>query len=402
MKRMRKLIGAVTAVVCGMSAAVPLGASAEELFPEIESLAASYSTADINRNRTVDITDVLVLNQFLTGSRYVASNSLMDTNGNRVISAADSQHVMAETVKNSYVNNVDGCSANFYGGTTTNVYVPSGKSVSCKYYRHVYSGTATDTSYVLSMTEAALPTGETASTDAIIGTDDRVPEYDSDINSGICRLGNGATGFVVGDHEIATAAHCCFNGTAKVWLPSSTMYVQFPQAGANTGSISLDSHKYYAVQAHVNYDYYLYNITNNQPHEDMHPYDYAVLTVAEDLSNRYHFNLGIPYNVTSSPFASYDIYATGFPQTFDSNTRYLYTGAGKMYSNSQDGLLLHYSTDTTGGNSGSPVYLKETYDAASTYGEYNTVIGIHSGLNCGPCMTPIMLKFFLNNPYASH
>lgn len=32
MKRMRKLIGAVTAVVCGMSAAVPLGASAEELF----------------------------------------------------------------------------------------------------------------------------------------------------------------------------------------------------------------------------------------------------------------------------------------------------------------------------------------------------------------------------------
>lgn len=184
------------------------------------------------------------------------------------------------------------------------------------------------------------------------------------------------------------------------------MYVQFPDS-TNPGFVSPNSKKYNVVQAHINYDYYEYSINNNKKYDVMSPYDYALLTVSEDLSDRYHFNLGIPYNVTSYPVTDYDIYVTGFPQDLDSNTRHLYTGTGNILSNlSVEGSLLSYNTVTAGGNSGGPVYLKESYDANSAYGEYNTVIGIHVMVGANnrfaSVMTPIKLKFYLSNPNIAY
>lgn len=55
-----------------------------------------YSTADINRNGTVDITDNTILGNVLWGSRYIASNSHMDADGNNVISSADSHFILSK------------------------------------------------------------------------------------------------------------------------------------------------------------------------------------------------------------------------------------------------------------------------------------------------------------------
>lgn len=411
MKRVKeRLAGVVTAVLCGLSAIAPIGASAEGLFPENENaMAASYSTADINRNGSVDITDVLVVNQVLNGTRYIANNSLADTNRNRVISYADTQHAMAELVGNSYVCNVEGCSANFYGGTTSNVYVPSGTTTSCKYYRHVYSGTASDGEYTLSIKEASLPTG-TVSPNTIFGDDDRVPEKNTDMKTGICFTSNRATGFVVGDHTIATAAHCVLNNNG--WR--SNFYVQFPDV-ANVGNsgtagyVNDTSPKYYAVQAHVDKTYYNYCMDGAEYYHKA-PYDYALITVAEDLSDRYHFDLGIPYDVYNSnyTFLDYNIYVTGYPVDKESNgTHYLYTGVGKMCLNgSTYENELRYNTDMINGNSGSPVYIKESYDAGSSYGEFNTVVAINvaqdPAVNSGVIMKPIRVKFYKNNNQASY
>lgn len=184
------------------------------------------------------------------------------------------------------------------------------------------------------------------------------------------------------------------------------MYVQFSDS-ANPGVISPNSQKYYVVQAHIDRSFYDIAQTTSDYLASMTPCDYALLTVSEDLSDRYHFNLGIPYNMTSYPVTDYNIYVTGFPQDLDSNTRHLYTGTGNILSNlSVEGSLLSYNTVTAGGNSGGPVYLKESYDANSAYGEYNTVIGIHVMVGANnrfaPVMTPIKLKFYLSNPNIAY
>lgn len=184
------------------------------------------------------------------------------------------------------------------------------------------------------------------------------------------------------------------------------MYVQFSDS-ANPGVISPNSQKYYVVQAHIDRSFYDIAQTTSDYLASMTPCDYALLTVSEDLSDRYHFNLGIPYNMTSYPVTDYNIYVTGFPQDLDSTTRHMYTGTGNILANqSIEGSVLGYNALTSGGNSGGPVYIKESYDAGSAYGEYNTVIGIAVAISGGNSfaltMTPIRLKFYLSNPYIAY
>lgn len=312
-----------------------------------------------------------------------------------------------------YHNNVEGCSVNFIGGMTTNVYTPSSSNtVSGNFIKHNFNNGITSY-YSLSMSESAFP-NNISYPDTIIGTDEREPETSS-IYTGIVYLGDyydGATGFVVGDHLIATAAHCVYDSNGWTNKP----YLYFPTVFSD-GTIGADTtgQKHYFKEAHIDQEY-AQRVGNSFTNS---PYDYALITVSENLSGRYHFNLGIPYDMynSSNLFEDYDIYVTGYPGDHASNNVcYLYTGVGNLYTGG-DALpnMLCYTTDTYWGDSGSPVYIKENVQTPTFYNEIITVIAIHKGINNNPdpnypyitsnwgaLITPLRLKFFLNNPNISY
>lgn len=167
MKTVKKIIGAVIAMVCSTGAAMPISALAEGVYPDDRGISPSYNTADINRNGTVDLMDLLSINGYVLCNRYVANTSFMDTNRNRVVSYADVQHVGAKMVENSYVCNVDGSSISFTGGTSSTVYTPSEQITSWQYYRHVYSGNGVEGDYTLTMQETSFPSKRRRSQNSI-------------------------------------------------------------------------------------------------------------------------------------------------------------------------------------------------------------------------------------------
>lgn len=151
------------------------------------------------------------------------------------------------------------------------------------------------------------------------------------------------------------------------------------------------------VEVHIPRDY-----LNEKPVQ----YDYALITVEEDLWDRLHFSLGVSYNVTSAAFASVPIYVTGV------QSGRLETGQGKLNPSngpSSEGNALRYDVDTDSGQSGSPVYtiirneingnVTYTYSALAIH---NSGVGAGDRLsNQGPRITKYQLQFFSeNNTYA--
>ena len=415
MKAMKKLVSAVLAMVCGIGLAVPVGVSAEGLFPGDNLTTTIYSSADINRNGSVEIMDSIAVSRYLIGHHFINSPQLMDADRNHIVSKADLQAVTAKVVEMGYTNEVDGLNHIFGTIGTTMTYTATESTTYQTFYRHNTSNgtsTANDTSYALSITDEPIPTNM-SSPDTVIGDPDFYPETDSDLRSGICLLSNNATGFVVGDHMIATAAHNCFvkleSGNSQ-WRGSMT--VRFPISGQVVSS----SPTYTVTQYHVDKTFHDHRLVYNSSYTDsIKAHDYALLIVDADLSNRYHFSLGVPYNIYNySNFASYNLYISGYPHTdvlYPSKT--LYTAFGQLYTNnSETPSVLRYTTDAVKGNSGSPVYVSECYTTGNngyTSDPY-TVIGIHVAgapdeddpkYNNGCLVTPMMLKFYCNNSHCS-
>ena len=416
MKAMKKLVSAVLAMACGIGLAVPVGVSAEGLFPGDNLTTTIYSSADINRNGSVEIMDSIAVSRYLIGHHFINSPQLMDADRNHIVSKADLQAVTAKVVEMGYTNEVDGLNHIFGTIGTTMTYTATESTTYQTFYRHNTSNgtsTANDTSYALSITDEPIPTNM-SSPDTVIGDPDFYPETDSDLRSGICLLSNNATGFVVGDHMIATAAHNCVKTTntgSRIWRANMT--VRFPVAG----KIVPSSPTYSVTQCHIDQSFYNYHFNSNlQYSDDIIPHDYALLIVDADLSNRYHFSLGIPYDIYNySNFASYNLYITGFPSSpeyVNYPSEKLYTAYGQLHTNNADSnSILKYTTDADGGNSGSPIYVAECYTTGNNAytSDPFTVIGIHDAgapseppyYNSGCYITPMMLKFYYNNSHCS-
>lgn len=404
-----KFVGTVTAMLCGLSACVPFTAAAEGLFPEPDSLNTSYNSADINRSGSVDITDSTILSQYLLGNRNVTQPRYMDVDNNRVVSAVDRKAILAKIVESTYSNHVDGYSLNFGTYNTSNVYTPSLQQVTQGFYKHNFA-TNTDTYYTLTIGDPAFPTS-ISEIESPIGTSDFTPENNADLTSGICRFADGGTGFVVGDHVIATAAHCvATNGVWRTDLSGNGLTVQFPNAN---GVIDDTSDTCTVIEGHIDSTFYHYNFDLQTPYvEQWGAHDYALITVADDLSDRYHFSLGIAYNYyTSTPFASYNIYCTGYPESDYLYTKTLYTSHDKRYNTASPYSVYRYKTDTEYGSSGAPIYLHEDYTAANETDCAYTVISLNaardtdhspSQYNYGPAFTPMILKFYMNNTHISY
>ncbi|MDE6797758.1 MAG: trypsin-like peptidase domain-containing protein, partial [Ruminococcus sp.] len=238
---------------------------------------------------------------------------------------------------------------------------------------------------------------------SVIGDEDRVIDW---TKSGVVKLISSnyylGTGFVVGDHVIATAAHCLYdyeNTTPKPELLSEILLFD----SKNNKTISVTPIESHIPVAFIN--------AVDSKHRYVNKSDYALITVKEDLHAYKNFNLGVPLKSFDDSHSVVTV--TGFPAKIGKpgeekivNNHYdhmMYSGNGPIYNGND--TLIQYTADMTPGNSGGPVYLTESYNGTTYY----TVVGInvsnpskdnvdYQKYNTGTRMTTDLIHFYNNNP----
>ena len=346
----------------------------------VSASAATYAQGDINGDGTISTADTMALSKFLNG-QYGSGNNYtterLDVDSNGVIDDND-----LDLAKKILVGNVSGHNVTY----TNSISVPAQSSR--KYYTFSVSGTQKG-SYTLSPVSAV----PSSSPRTVFGTDTRKLESGF---YGVIKIRRrnesyGFTGFVVDDHTILTCAHGLYSGGTKGLDLSYYDFSFYNEEDHIDEYMKLTPIEYHVPAGYVD------NLTNTNNYEE-EKYDYALITVQDNLSQFVNFYLGVP---TSSILSkNYNAYITGIPN-----------GSGKEVlgrkATSFDKLLLmdnynlQYNIDTSGGQSGSPIYIKNSNNT-------NTVVGIHTyGNDCdanhtahnhGTRITTDILHFVYNNP----
>lgn len=414
--KFKKIFGMMASFACTNLLLMPLKTNVA--FSINAEAATAYHSCDVNRDGTIDIMDVISFNKCLLGKEYMSDFNRLDADRNGIINRADGQCIMAKIVNNSYTSITDGLSSST-SGTVSGSYFTN-PDTSEEYVKYNYVTKETET-YTLTINPATA-----TSTRGLIGIDNRQyltdqPEFDGIVNIqlGIQNSPDSSaksiacsTGFIVGDHQIATAAHCVYSEYEMV------------------------SKKYYFLTDPNNRNdkIYLYDKDGNQTGETLTPVethipktylehcgeekngengtDYALITVKEDLSSYTHFSLGLVKNPYDNSFSTANIYVSGVPGVVngkDNTNKKIAKGMGHIYSGDTPyaDSVLYYTTDETKGNSGSPVYTvtRCSIDGSEYVSEY-TAIGIVKGgnytRNIGARMTPMLQHFYLSNPNANY
>ncbi len=206
-----------------------------------------------------------------------------------------------------------------------------------------------------------------------------------DGHDGIVKLVDGnsswmGTGFIVGDHVIATAAHCVYieDRYENTHHFAENLQVQMYNENGTLSGVSYTVSEIHVPKVHI--DQATYVVDN----------DYALLYVEEDLSNYTQFALGVPYNINTDAFEDIPLYVTGV------QSNVLYTGAGN--ASSATSRVITYDCDTAGGQSGSPVYTAVRYTVGTNEYIVYTAIAIHcAGYNTGSLVDSNVLAFYRGN-----
>ncbi len=380
----RKTFAAVLAVLCMTGA-----------MPAMTSSATDYDPCDVNRDGTVNMVDVVAINQHLTGYRYYSNYNQLDANQSHTVDSTDSICVTKKVVNSSY----SACYIRQYPNAYMQpVSMPAISSTitldssvnqtnSRSYIGYSYLTGEDIPEYTLTVSAANL---DSVQSYGLINNDENRGVAHGYENTGIVATGITGTGFIVGDHEIVTAAHCIHtNGEIRkdveLWTYDRT-------GELDGGSLTI-------AEIHVPAGYTTAGSS----------LDYALITVEEDLSDRVHFSIGNSYNMTNSEVGTIPIHVTGQPDQYggtENTANTLYTHYGSVYGNNNVSSL-YYTVDTSGGQSGAPVYTitRERYDSTDYY--TYTVLAIHTSsggatYNRGVGMNKYHLQFFNNNPYASY
>lgn len=224
---------------------------------------------------------------------------------------------------------------------------------------------------------------------SVIGTDTRTVDFSV---SGVAKLmsetGYIGSSFVVDGHTIGTAAHCVYN--------RSTNSVNMVEAIRLFDMIGDVTKVAYPVEIHVPKNY----ITSSSYYN----YDYALISTWEDISAYACFNLGTILDSVNMKMTQISV--SGFPQIVNGKVvnsftdDMEYTGIGKITS--LEDRKIWYNVDTSGGNSGGPVYMKTKMNNKTYY----TVIGVHTtgatNYNYATRITTELLHFYKNNSNVSH
>lgn len=378
----------------------------------------TYDPCDVNHSGAVDIMDVIVLNRYLIGDLYVPNYNLLDANRNQIVDYADGDCVMAK-VTNVYYH---GCFINRTYDANNHILtagiqefptIPSYLVINdgdalltnAKAYTKINCSNFTHTNYWLSPSLTPINNTSQYNIQSIVdGSDDRYSTTLSE-NSGIVKISYSdsggtytSTGFIIGDHLIATAAHCVIG--VKYSYP-----LTITPHNAN-GTLASSSANLHPVEVHIPTDYWM------QVNQLLN--DYALIVVSDDLSNYPHFSIANTYNLKEEYYTNVPIYVTGNPayineglpnQIDNTVARKLYTDKGNI-KNGPSNSLVYFNTDVTDGDSGAPIYTvtMQTIDEDLTY-QYSAIGVMHGDSsntsNCGVRFTKYHLAFFFNNDYIT-
>lgn len=428
MKAMKKLMGAVVAVVCGVSLGMPFSAAAQDLPGELEAAdglaATAYDNCDINQDGTVDILDVIKFNKYLNGYFSYPNYNLLDLNRNQIVDASDALVIMAKVTKNTYsACFIDRPHVGSNAPTTevevafpTYTYaVNNGVSWNTDAIAYWKKNVITGTTKTYWLNPSVTPLQQTSYStnldDGIIdGNDTRysttLPEncgivsiQYTDSSAGGVYTGSG---FFVAPHIIATAAHVV-KGVRNSYPLTITMH---------NADGTLSNQTLHPVEVHIPYQY-LYSDASTVN-------DYALITVSDDLSNVPYFSIGDCFNLFDNHFDGVPIFVTGNPGKIREGTgqeidntdeRKLYSESGSVYTNADDAngrnSLFRFTTDISKGDSGGPVYtitknktgnnVTYTYTALTTA---TTTFYVNPYINAGPRFTKYHQMFYNGNSYA--
>lgn len=227
------------------------------------------------------------------------------------------------------------------------------------------------------------------------------PRVDASTDQTVINIGFNGTGFIIGDHEIMTAAHALYDIGGKKFC---TENYEFMINSTNPSNSNKNTVTYLTpVSAHIpkqfktNVDKYGYSSSRDAQ------YDYAILTVSEDLSKYGKFYLGAATNKVLNN-SNIPIHILGFyyyleDVSYDSDLK-----KSDGYVTSLSSNALRTNAYVTDGTSGAPIYVESYFgvpgSSNDTYSmkRYRTVIGVVSSAACdGPRVGSKILQFAYNN-----
>lgn len=371
----------------------------------------ALGTTAFAKNPTGDgeyhINDAILIYQFLGGNYKVSDLTALDYNKNGVITEADGLQIQHDIL---YHCTPDPNEPPIPKDSTT-VEDQIFNETERWYSRYdAQTGIRIDKGgYSINCAENYFDNG--ISTYDVIGDrDDRVVDFSktgvvkiiTDVND-VTHFG---TGFIVGPHTIATAAHVVYNDkpndSAKI-----EQILSFNADGTEkSGTIT-------PLEIHLPTKFNIKSPENEVLSNEVLSYDYALITVEEDLSNYPFFELGV-YDSISDRDVTASI--TGFPTQVQNNItgeettvntpmkHTMYTGTDVVFSS--DGGVINHKIDTTSGNSGIPLYITEMIDGKAV----NIVFSIHNlnddqdypitGYNHAVQINSDMIQFFKCNPHV--
>lgn len=373
------------------------------------SLSSSANTVvrDANGDGLIRMNDAVITTQYLMGKYNPTNVKSFDFDGNNVISAMDSMKIQQYLLGNISETNLPSPSNE----------VTNAASSTIAYLRHDCSDDIKHsfTEYSLTVNLLDNTTQNSTSPRSIIGENDMVTAADE---TAVVKLVNSTTnehigsGFIVGDHIVATAAHCVCTDTNE--FSDITMNI----VNENNNIIRTLQPEYIHVAKDAIYNTNL--IRGNS--------DYALLYFDESLSQYGVFQMGVATDEYRDQHGR--IVVSGFPGIYPPNYsgpvgNIRFKASGNLYYSTDDyynsvpaknKYRFFYDADTYGGDSGGPVYVDEAFYAGGQWYTYKTVIGIHtastvnstpgyqycdSNYNSGVRITPDLLKFYYENTYLT-
>ncbi|MCR4646644.1 MAG: serine protease [Oscillospiraceae bacterium] len=356
----------------------------------------------------MSIIDAICVNFYLNGDEGALHPEYLDANGNNIVDVADFQKVMAAIVEDSYSWSFVDITASASISEASDVFAEtqsiedrtelsfdpddSSTSTTREYYRFRSTPTPTLSTYTLTTTR------DSNSKDYSLNRYDYYTSVGPS-ETGIVRLvrtsgnitHNCGTGFIIDDHRIVTSGHCIYEDENGDKLATADEFLSDLQIQMCDSNGVLTNTKYDVKEIHVPKLFVTSYCFDK--------YDYALLTVSTTLpSSTYtHYSLGTPVNITSYGFKGTDLFISGFPGDATSLNR-VNTSKGHG-TNSSTSKILSYNHHTSGGFSGSPVYVATKYKIGSDpWVNIYTAIAVNQRGNTnsgsGPLIDDNALTFF--------
>lgn len=334
---------------------------------------------DPNGDGILDIADATYIHQCLGGKYNPSDLTQLDMDDNGVVSAVDAMYAQ--------MYDAGAIHSETPGDSTQGGIVSS--AISTRYVAYNAKTGSQLRTYDLSVTNRDNTRNSTAEPNFVIGdTDDRMKDYSNRGTAKImcseCDEGYRGSGFVIGKHKIATAAHVVFDTKIdRGWKLDNILL--FDSNGVPTSVTP--------VEYHIPY---VYKSSTSSYFER----DYAIITVKEDLTKWMSFNLGEITDYADD--YQLPVATVGFPKCLNDSSPDINTGTlhderlslGSIKKATSS--VFYFNCDTSVGNSGGPIYTVEQVEGKVYY----TVVGITVGensfemANTGVRIDASILKFF--------